>query len=730
MGMLNSGQRRGTPELLQLYNSSMILRQVVGKISLQVASTEWKVYRQGKGKRVRSDTEWRNCMHAPQRVRRQIIRSLRKAQDLVEVVEHPFHVLMRKPNPFMHGFQLIALIQTWMDIKDEAFVVKEFDAAGNIIALWPVPPSWVSQVPDGERTTTFKIAFGSWRETLDPDHVMWLKTPNPVNPYGRPEGCGDALADEFDTEEAAAAYTKAFFRNFAKPSAIIGVKNATSPDQLNAAQEHYDNLNRGNRAHGRVHFTSGELTVHELGEGFKDAKVTDLRSSLHGFVRQTYGVSPEVFGQLESSNRATVTEAMRFFVSTVIRPRCELLRVMLQEQLLPDFDDRSLLDYESALPEDRELRLEMLKDAPWVATVNEWRAVGEWPEIENGNVFMMPATLTPIDADSDLTEFAPPAPMALPAPAAAKPKEEPAKAIVVSIHANDPHAIAAAAHAAVQRMGVDIESAIAALRADRITNEVDPLWEEEVGAWMIDAGESVGFSASMQQLNPFIKDHIEELELDRIKGLVDETTKEQLRAQMAEGVQNGESSEDIAKRVEAVFDEADRSRARAIARTEVGRSANFANRTAWQLSGVVEEREWVATADDKTRDSHAALDGETKPLNEPWVIGAATADHPGDFGEPEEDINCRCAEAAVVSDPTITDDEVDALLDDEKAVSLSRGALLRLSKAYKRMTKDQRAGYWRALQHQLTPWENKATRAFKRGFAHQREDVLAVIRKR
>lgn len=52
-------------------------------------------------------------------------------------------------------------------------------------------------------------------------------------------------------------------------------------------------------------------------------------------------------------------------------------------------------------------------------------------------------------------------------------------------------------------------------------------------------------------------------------------------------------------------------------------------------------KQWDSTLDDRTRESHAAVDGEIRELDKPFSNGL---DFPGDpDGRPEEVINCRCA---------------------------------------------------------------------------------------
>lgn len=54
---------------------------------------------------------------------------------------------------------------------------------------------------------------------------------------------------------------------------------------------------------------------------------------------------------------------------------------------------------------------------------------------------------------------------------------------------------------------------------------------------------------------------------------------------------------------------------------------------------------WIATSDDRTRESHAHINGEERELDQPFSNGLM---YPGDTsaGDPGETINCRCAMAA------------------------------------------------------------------------------------
>jgi len=82
-----------------------------------------------------------------------------------------------------------------------------------------------------------------------------------------------------------------------------------------------------------------------------------------------------------------------------------------------------------------------------------------------------------------------------------------------------------------------------------------------------------------------------------------------------------------------------------IVRTESTRAYNqghLATYDAAEELGVKARRRWVATLDGDTRDTHAALDGQYADENGLFHIHGYSTEGPGLFGDPAEDINCRC----------------------------------------------------------------------------------------
>jgi len=131
------------------------------------------------------------------------------------------------------------------------------------------------------------------------------------------------------------------------------------------------------------------------------------------------------------------------------------------------------------------------------------------------------------------------------------------------------------------------------------------------------------------------------------------------RTEIAAGLAAGEDIPTIAQRVREAAGVTE-PRARVIARTESHGARNTVNaasvRRAASAFGSADafSRRWQAAEDARTRPTHVDADGQTVGLNEPFTVGGASLDFPGDpAGPPGEVINCRCT--------TITIIDVDAL---------------------------------------------------------------------
>ena len=120
--------------------------------------------------------------------------------------------------------------------------------------------------------------------------------------------------------------------------------------------------------------------------------------------------------------------------------------------------------------------------------------------------------------------------------------------------------------------------------------------------------------------------------------------KNRVRKEVSIGIAAGEMYDQVAARIDRAanigFNNAYR-----IARTEGHRVSQASALEAMQAakdSGADVVKQWDSTLDGRTRKEHRKLDGQIRELDEQFTVSGRKAMHPGGFGRPEQDINCRC----------------------------------------------------------------------------------------
>lgn len=118
-----------------------------------------------------------------------------------------------------------------------------------------------------------------------------------------------------------------------------------------------------------------------------------------------------------------------------------------------------------------------------------------------------------------------------------------------------------------------------------------------------------------------------------------------INSQVMQGILQGEPIPKIAERLQNVTEMTASSAVRN-ARTATTMAENrgrYDANNAAADDGIELEKKWLATTDSRTRETHAAVNGETIPNDEYFTVGDSEMLYPGDpDGAPEEVYNCRC----------------------------------------------------------------------------------------
>lgn len=158
-----------------------------------------------------------------------------------------------------------------------------------------------------------------------------------------------------------------------------------------------------------------------------------------------------------------------------------------------------------------------------------------------------------------------------------------------------------------------------------------------------------GLSATTPETVRHIVEHpMENLTLSTLLNRQRKQVVTDIKKTIAVGLANGDSYTRMAQRISDSVGK-DYRKAMRIVRTEANRAINRGfqdvSEEASDLlldSEYVEVKEWCSMEDESVRNTHRHLNGKVVHAMAVFHSKGRTADCPGDFGAPEEDINCRC----------------------------------------------------------------------------------------
>jgi uncharacterized protein with gpF-like domain len=136
------------------------------------------------------------------------------------------------------------------------------------------------------------------------------------------------------------------------------------------------------------------------------------------------------------------------------------------------------------------------------------------------------------------------------------------------------------------------------------------------------------------------REYIRERVRDRVSAIV-ETTKGWVGRRVREANMPDDGG-DAGQNIRDQAPEYSKTRGATIGQTEVLGASGYGSNLGANRSGAVKNKIWLTSRDDRVRDSHRTLEGQKRPLDQPYSNGLM---FPGDpTGPPSETIKCRCVE--------------------------------------------------------------------------------------
>jgi HK97 family phage portal protein len=299
--------------------------------------------------------------------------------------DHPLFSLIRdQPNEYMTAFEFRQVMQAWVDLRGNAYALKDIDGRGRITALWPVNPIWVTVlwVP-GTWELFYQVAIpGMPIERLPADAILHLRGMSldgrvglsPIAYHRETIGLGIA----------AQKYGAAFFGNSAQPQGAVKVPGTLSKAAAEALRVDWENKFKGVDNAKRLAIFDGGLDWVQTGMDNTDAQYLETRKFQNQQIYGIYRMPAHKAGDLErSTNNNIEHQALEYVTDCLMTEMVRWEQTLKRDLLLPNERSKYFFEFvpDALLRGDIKSRY----DAYAVARNWGWLNVDEIREKENMN---------------------------------------------------------------------------------------------------------------------------------------------------------------------------------------------------------------------------------------------------------------------------------------------------------------------------------------------------------
>jgi len=277
--------------------------------------------------------------------------------------EYPLTRLLNDPNAILTGWDFRFLCELYLRTTGELYVWCPANSFGKPQALWPIPRFWVhvNRDPSTKEITSYTLPFtlGATR-TIPAKEMIWLHSPDPVNPYLL--GVGDmlALATEIETFEYASESDKNFFLRDATPAGYLNVPGTPTEPERQKIKDDWRRRYGGFRNYGDVPVLYGGMSFELLRQNRKEMDFVEGQKYLRDVI--IAGVHPHILGLAEDVNRANAEAAEYTFARWELLPRARWWESAINKHLAPRFNANVFFNFLRVVPYDLDRLLKTALD--------------------------------------------------------------------------------------------------------------------------------------------------------------------------------------------------------------------------------------------------------------------------------------------------------------------------------------------------------------------------------
>ncbi len=553
---------------------------------------------------------------------------IQMAEDIEEVVEHPFLDTMAAPNPRNSSDELWEQTETYNGLGGNAYwLIEKNEKLGIPEKFWPLIPALVKVLPGSNTGDIIKgYLYGrvSSPTVFAPDEVAHFRGgANPKDPYFYGMGPLEADANAVERYSAYNTFEKDTLDSGGIPEYVVKYHGSLDSEARKETEMEWNQLLSQPFGARRIKVADSDWDIEKLSHSPKEMGYLAGRKWSQEEICGAYHVPlPLVKG--ERVPRALLEAALKQFGMFAIYPALRRYEAIINQTIIPHYNEpRLFVAFDSPIPEDREFQLKQeetdLKQK--VITINEVRQKRGMEDVAWGNVPVTQVNEAPMSLE------APTAPVA---PAAGSSGTEAGKNFDPALKAEptisggsnpSPSPNEKKLIVILEKSWRDLEKEVLAnvakMKAADVVEIKAPTQElfdfDEYVVNLSKASSPIikdvyvrGGNSGLSEINVNLPEWVETPEVP--KAVRRQTLKfakntgrkvrRDLVVQLEEGIAAGEAAPAIAKRMKEVFKGlVHEKRALMIAQSETARATELGRTEAWKQTGVVSGSVWDANSD-------------------------------------------------------------------------------------------------------------------------------------
>lgn len=314
--------------------------------------------------------------------------------------EHPLYDLLHlQPNPYQTSFEWREVLMIHALMRGDAFAEVEWSDGGQVRALWPLLPQYMTIYRAPDRTIWYEYQQPGVADRVFQAYQM-LHVPCLAYNGLRGRGILAMATPTIGLGKAAEQYGSAFFSNGARPSVALEYPGVLSDQAFNRLRKKWEQDHSGLENAQRVAILEEGMKLTSYGTAPEDAQFLETRKFQRNEVAAVLRLSPSMLGDSEAQSYASMEQEMLRHVQLALMPWYVRIEQRLSTSLMTAEERRR---YYVEFLVDGLLRGDMKTRHEVYATGRQWgyysandvRIMDNQDVIEGGDEYLVPMNMIP-----------------------------------------------------------------------------------------------------------------------------------------------------------------------------------------------------------------------------------------------------------------------------------------------------------------------------------------------